>query len=462
MTSTTENAAACPVTGARAVPGPARGPLAWPMVGSTVLFATDPPGFTLKAQRAHGTVVRLPLVPNNPTVQITDVQGIRRVLQTNPDNYRRGVYYRAFELFMGQGLLTLPDDEWREHRQVVNPAFTPGAVSAAAADLDAAVAALLDRWSGHARAGRDFDLLPDSMAVTAHVLGRLLVGADLSRDGGEFAEAITVALEATFKNVGSLEKLVPRFVPLPYHRRVRRAKATLDRVVQRAAEQAAAGEIPGTVAALLHESQLPPDAFAADLVTLFLAGVETTGLALTWALYEVARHPAVRRRLEAELAGELGGRTPTLADLANLEYTRMVVDETLRMHPSVWQFPREAVEDDVVAGHHLPAGTPVFVSVYGAHHNPRQWADPEAFDPERFRPGAEGAPKERGAYLPFGAGRRQCIGKKLGLAVLQLTVAAAVQRFRLSLAGDRDVAYGAFITLFPQDGIRVRAVERVA
>ncbi|MFI9468090.1 cytochrome P450 [Streptomyces sp. NPDC052492] len=458
---TRENTPRCPVTSAAGAPepdGPTGLPLAWPVVGSTVLYAADPPSFVVRAQRAHGTVVSLPMLPHNPTVQVTAPEAIRRILQGNADNYCRGAYYEAFRLFMGEGLLTLDDAEWRGHRKVVNPAFTPGAVAARAAVTDAAVADLIGRWAGHADTGEPFDLHAESMRLSARVIGHALVGRDLSAEGEEFSRALAVALEAIFKEVGSLEKMLPSFLPTPYRRRVSRARRTLERIVDRAARDADEGA-GGEVAALLRASELPPDAFRSDLVTLMLAGVETTALALTWTLYETARHPGVRDRLEEETDRVLEGRPPGAADLDSLTYTAMAVDEALRLHPPVWQFPRQTLEDDVLAGRRVAAGTPVLVSVYGAHRNPEQWKDPDRFDPERFRPGA-GQDRDRSAYVPFGGGRRQCIGKRVGLSLLRQTVAAVHGRFRLTAADARPPRNGAYITLFPKDGIRVTAEER--
>ncbi|MCX4582454.1 cytochrome P450 [Streptomyces sp. NBC_01481] len=458
MTEENVTKGVCPVTGAgpRQVEGPTGFPMSSPII-STVRYAADPPGFSLRAQKEHGTVVKIPILPHNPTVQLSSPEAIRRVLQGNADNYSRGAYYEAFELFMGRGLLTLNDGDWRGHRKVVNPAFTPNAIAARAAESDAAVADLLDRWAEHARAGRSFDLFTESMKLTCRVMGHALVGKDLSQDGGEFAEAVSVALEAIFKNVGSVDKAIPSFIPTPYRRKVARARRTLERVVAEAATNVDLG-VGGEVATLIRESDLPEDALWADLVTLFLAGVETTALSLSWTLYEVARDPVARDRLEEETDRVLSGRMPTTKDLAELPYAGMVVDEGLRMHPPVWQFTREAIEDDVLADHHIPAGTPLLVSVYGAHYNPEQWEDPERFDPERFRPGSAPS-QDRSAYLPFGGGRRQCIGKKMGLALLQQAVAAASGRFRLTLARE-DARSGAFITLFPKGGIHVTAEER--
>ncbi|MFF4227938.1 cytochrome P450 [Streptomyces sp. NPDC001820] len=447
----------CPVTGAGAkqVEGPNGFPMSLPLL-STVAYAADPPGFSLRAQKNHGTVVKLPLLPHNPTVQLSSPEAIRRVLQGNADNYSRGAYYEAFELFMGRGLLTLDDGDWRPHRKVVNPAFTPNAIAARAAETDAAVADLLDRWAEHARTGRPFDLFTESMALTCRVMGLALVGKDLSQDGGEFARAVSVALEAIFKNVG-LDKIIPAFIPTRHRRRTAAARRTLERVVAQAAQDVDLG-VGGEVATLIRESDLPEDALWSDLVTLFLAGVETTALTLCWTLYEIARNPVVRDHLEEETDRVLGRRLPTNRDLADLPYAGMVVAEGLRMHPPVWQFTREAIEDDVLADHHIPAGTPLLVSVYGAHYNPEQWENPEQFDPERFRPGST-ATQDRSAYLPFGGGRRQCIGKRMGLALLEQAVAGISGRFRLTLTSG-EAGSGAYITLFPKGGIRVTAKER--
>jgi cytochrome P450 len=436
--------------------GPTGLPLAWPVVGSTILYAADPPGFAVRAQRAHGTVVRLPMIPHNPTVQVTDPAAVRHILQGNADNYCRGAYYEAFRLFMGQGLLTLDDADWREHRKVVNPAFTPNAIAARAAETDAALAELTDRWAEHARTGRPFDLYAESMRLTCRVIGHALVGRDLSKDDGEFARALGVALEAIFKEVGSLEKLAPSFLPTPYRRRVRRARRTLERVIARAARDADRGS-GGEVAALIRASDLPENAFWSDLVTLMLAGVETTALALAWTLYEIARHPEVRDLVEEEAERVCGGRPPTSADLDALTYTGRVVDEALRLHPPVWQFPRQTIDEDVLAGRRVPAGTPVLISVYAAHRNPEQWPDPDSFDPDRFTPQAS-AGRDRSAYVPFGGGRRQCIGKRMGLGLLRQAVATVHGRFRLCPVDDVP-RNGAFITLFPKGGIRVTAKE---
>jgi cytochrome P450 len=213
------------------------------------------------------------------------------------------------------------------------------------------------------------------------------------------------------------------------------------------------------------KSDLPPHALPDNLRTMVLAGSETTGLSLAWAIYELTRAPSVRRQVEEEVDRILQGRIPTYEDLDRLVVTRSVVDETLRLYPSVWQFPRDPVADDELAGHHIPVGSTVMISAFGTHRNPDLWENPNTFDPARFRDAEEQRGRHKFAYLPFGGGRRQCIGKPLALAILVAAVAMACQRFRFSLPLDQEeVQPGAFITIFPAkfpaQGIRVSVRRR--
>lgn len=440
----------CPVTGAVAGHRPVSGPKGLPLLGITPQLAKDPLDFTLALQRDHGEVARVDLVPRG-YVQLTEPSAIERVLTSNIANYVRGKLYEAFHVFMGEGLLTLDDAEWRAHRKVVQPAFTPERV---ARGVDQALAGLDDvfrRWDRVA-AGRDgrIDLVGESMGFSARLLGEVLVSEDLSAPEQRFTRSVAAALEVIFKNVSSVEELLlPKWLPTGYQRRKKAARKAFDRIIGRiVARRRARGEVGDDVAGLIMKSDLPDAALADNLVTMFLAGSETTGLSLMWALYELTRNPAVRREVEEEVDRVLGGAAPSFDRLDELPVTRSVVDETLRLYPSVWQFPRDLVDDDVLAGRQVPGGTTVMVSVFGTHRNPELWDQPNSFDPARFRDPDAQRPKF--AYLPFGGGRRQCIGKPLAVAVLTAAVAAVCARYRFTLPYGRESVWpDAFITLFP-------------
>jgi cytochrome P450 len=189
-----------------------------------------------------------------------------------------------------------------------------------------------------------------------------------------------------------------------------------------------------------------------EVTTFLLAGQETTSLALTWTWYLLSQHPAARQRLEQEIDSALGGRPPEYADLANLPYTRMVVDEAMRLYPPAWGFSRQALNDDTLGGFHLPRGWLAFVVPYVLHRLPAYWKDPEAFEPERFSP-ERSADRPKFVYVPFGAGPRQCIGNQFALIEAHLSVATFTQRYRLQLVPGHRVEPWPLITLRPRHGM---------
>jgi cytochrome P450 len=191
-----------------------------------------------------------------------------------------------------------------------------------------------------------------------------------------------------------------------------------------------------------------------EVMTLMLAGHETTATTLTWTWYLLSEHPDVARRLREELAAVLGGRTPTMSDVPNLVYTRMVIEESLRLYPPAWVTVRKVDNDDIIGGYHIPAGSTVVVSAYVLHRNPTFWPDPERFDPERFTP-ERVAERPRFAYIPFSAGPRQCIGNTFALVEAQLILATIAQRYHLDVAPGHRVAPEPLITLRPKGGMPV-------
>ena len=189
-----------------------------------------------------------------------------------------------------------------------------------------------------------------------------------------------------------------------------------------------------------------------EVTTFLLAGQETTSLALTWTWFLLSQHPAARQRLEHELDTVLGGRAPEYSDLAQLPYTRMVVDEAMRLYPPAWGFSRQALDDDTLGGFQLPRGWLAFVVPYVLHRLPAYWKDPEAFEPDRFSP-ERSAERPKFVYLPFGAGPRQCIGNQFALIEAHLSVATLAQRYRLQLVPGHRVEPWPLITLRPRYGM---------
>lgn len=452
---------ACPVTGNRAAGGcpVPHGPKGLPVIGVAAPYFKDPAAFTLKLQQEYGPMVSVNLP--KPYVLVTEPDVVEHVTRTNPDNYRRGELYKGFLGFMGKGMLTLNDPEWRPHRSIVAPAFTVRRVNENAEEAVPATEALLARWAEAARTGAVVDIAEDVMDVSTRTMGKALLGRDLSVSGLDYAHAAAIASKVMYTTtIYGLNELLPSFLPTRYNRDKKFAHRVIDGVIDDViGSRRASGDLGADAAGkLLAAPGITDQDIRDDLRTLLLAGTDTTGQALAWTLYEVARHPWVREELEAEVDRVLGGHAPTVEQRGELVVTRSVIEEALRLHPPVWQFPRDLNADEEVAGWDLKQDTTLVLSTYGTHRNVEHWHDPHTFDPRRFR---DVAARDRhiGAYFPFGGGRRQCIGKNLAMATLVTAVAMICQRFRITLATS-SVPTAAFITMYPADGVRATLRER--
>ncbi|HEX7199402.1 MAG TPA: cytochrome P450, partial [Dongiaceae bacterium] len=254
----------------------------------------------------------------------------------------------------------------------------------------------------------------------------------------------------------------------PKNLRFRRARAALDRIVNgMIAERHRSGEVEkDDLLSMLMSARDPQTGegmsdpqLRDEVMTIFLAGHETTANALSWTWYLLAQHPQAEGKLHQELDRVLGGRAPRFADLAELKWTRMVIEEAMRLYPPAHAIARRAIGADCIGGVRVPAGASVSISMYVTHRNPHLWPDPERFDPERFAPAAV-AGRHRFAYLPFGGGPRICIGSGFAMAEAQVILATVAQRYRLRLAGDHAVEPIGLVTLRPKNGLRVTLEPR--
>jgi cytochrome P450 len=258
----------------------------------------------------------------------------------------------------------------------------------------------------------------------------------------------------------------PPRVPTPRNRRHRLALAALDHAIYEIIAARRRGDTSGDdLLGLLIDVRdeqsgegMSDRQLRDEVITLFVAGHETTAVALAWAWHLLAEHPGAAERVRAELAGALGDRAPATADLPQLPYARMVIDEAMRLYPPAWITNRQAIADDEICGYHIPAGAIVLISPYVMHRHPAYWENPERFDPERFTP-ERSAGRPHYAYFPFGGGPRQCIGKGLALMEAQLILGAVAQRFRLGHVPGHVVEPQALVTLRPRGGLPM-IVER--
>jgi cytochrome P450 len=369
-------------------------------------------------------------------------------------------------MFLGDGLLTSEDEFWLRQRRIAQPAFHRQKVAGLASVMADAARETAAEWQTIASAGRSVDVEEEMMRLTRTVVLRALLGADL----GPFAHNIDAAWTAINQHIGeSFWSLgFGDWFPTSERRRFEAARGVLagavDHVIAERRKHpsdhvdllsmllAARDEETGEV---MSDHQL-----RVEVTTFLLAGQETTSLALTWTWYLLSQHPGAQRRVEEEIDAVLAGRAPEYADLVNLPFTRMVVDEALRLYPPAWIFSRQAMADDQVGGYDVPRGWIVFVVPWVLHRLPAIWGDPERFNPDRFSP-ERSAERPKFTYLPFGAGPRQCIGNQFALIEAQLIVATLAQRYRLRLVPGHRVEPEPLITLRPRFGMPMMIDRRV-
>lgn len=398
--------------------------------------------------------------------QINAPELVRDVLVTHQKKFRKAdAEVALLQRVLGNGLLTNNDYEHhRGQRQLVQPAFHARRIASYADTIVAYTAAMLAAWPS----GAVVDVSHEMRDLTMYIVAKTLFDADrddLSGDARAIGEAIEVFQTVTEDDFG-LPFLVPEWLPTPKRRELRAAKRLIDDMLRRIiADRRAHGTDQGDLLSMLLEGMDSADSRSErqlldEVITLFVAGHETTSNALTWTWLLLARNPDVAARLHAEADGVLGGRLPTLADLEQLPYTLMVLKEAMRLYPPAWSLNGRMAQEDVPVGDYVIAkDSYVLIPQWGLHHNPRLFPDPWRFDPERFS--AENEPHiPRYAYLPFGAGPRVCIGNSFAMMEAHLILATVAQRFALHLMPDQTVRLNPQITLSNKGGMRMRLDAR--
>jgi cytochrome P450 len=432
----------------------APGPKGWPLIGSLPNMIGDRMTFIRGNFNRYGEIFRV-RVPQREVYVLSNPDFIKHVLVDNAANYVKGNIFIKLHPFLGQGLFTSEGELWRKQRRLMQPHFHKESVGALTELMVSTIADSIERWRSAARSRALVEFAPEMMRLTLDVVTRALFGTDVDADAQTVGRALTVVLEHTNHRLLALVDFTDLFPFLPANRRYHDALATLDRIVygiidaRRKSSERRADLLQMLLDARDPESgeSMSRQQLRDEVMTLFLAGHETTANALAWTWYLLDRHPAIDRRLRDEVARALGERRPTAADVPKLAFARQVFEEAMRMFPPVIGVPRDAVADDRIGGYRIPAGATVTSSAFLTHHNPRLWPDPDRFDPDRFAPGAE--PRHPFAYLPFGAGQRKCIGHAFATIEGTLAVAMIAQAFRPKLERGVSVVPMPQVTLRP-------------
>jgi cytochrome P450 len=391
---------------------------------------------------------------------VTRPEWVRQVLTAPPDVILRSGNFRRLGVLIGDSLLTTDGPAHRLRRHQMQPAFHRERMAAYADSIVAAATATAQMW----RDGQQVAMEQQMAALTMDAIGRAVLGID----GREVAPRVAQALDRLLRALPLL--FVPRFELLVDHRVpglgwLRDALTVLHRVAGDAARDSEAELVAALRDVTADVPELSQEQVKDELLTLILAGHETTAVALTWAWWFLDAHPAVADRLRAEVADVVGDRPPTYDDVGRLAFAQAVVAETLRLRPPAWILERQVTGDIDFDGHRPPPGTLLLLPIWVMHRDARWWRDPLTFDPSRWLTADgtydESAPGQpRAAYLPFGAGAHVCIGASFAWTEVVLALAVLVPRWRASLASDAHIGIRATITLRPAHGMPMAVQSR--
>jgi cytochrome P450 len=430
-------------------------------------MGNDWSGFLTRCAREYGDVVYFRFL-NVPICLVVHPDGIEQILVKSQANFLKARDYRALRPILGNGLLTSEGEFWQDQRKLIQPAFRHENILTYAQIMTESTAAILAHW----KHGETRDTHADMMALTLDIVAKSLFGSDVSEDSLGVADAMAVVMEL-FIAQANWAFVLPDRIPLPKSRRLRQCIKHLNDVVYRfirarrkesaGADAAHRGDLLSTLLAVRDESggSMTDEQLRDEIMTLFLAGHDTTANALTWTWYLLAQNPKADAALGAELREVLGDRAPTPADLPRLPYTEMVLKESMRLYPPAWGVGRRAIHDFELDGYRIPAKTNFFPLQWVTQRDARFFPDPERFDPERWRHDPIRTGKiPRFSYFPFGGGPRVCVGAGFAMMEATLLLATIAQKFRLTLALNQSIEPLFSVTLRPKTGIKMHLHPR--
>jgi cytochrome P450 len=440
----------------------APGPAGLPLVGSLFEIRRDSVGFLARSAGEYGDSVRF-RVGRHPVFFFRHPDQVKDVLVTRQHAFKKGRGLQWAKNFLGEGLLTSEGEFHTRQRRLSQPAFHRQRLQSYGRIMTECALRTRDGW----RAGETVDVSHDMMELTMAVVAKALFDADVTGEAAEIGESLTTIISLFHRFNMPFGGLVQK-LPLPSNIRFVRARARLDRTIYRMiAECRRSGVDRGDLLSMLllatdeegDGTGMTDLQLRDEVMTLFLAGHETTANALTWTFYLLSQNPESEALLHAELDNALAGKAPEAEDLASLRYTEQVLAESMRLYPPAWALGRRATREVEIGGCRVPEGAFVLVSAFLTQRDPRFYPDPLRFDPDRFTPEARAA-RPKFAYFPFGGGARQCIGEPFAWMEGTLLLATLAQKWRLRLVPGHRVELQPLITLRPRYGMRMTVEPR--
>ncbi|MEM7036414.1 MAG: cytochrome P450 [Bacteroidota bacterium] len=440
------------------------GPRQIPWLGNALSFVRkDRLEWLAGLSAEHGHLIRMKLF-NEPILLVQEADWLQYILQSHYKDFtKQGRVIEKGKAVLGNGLFTSEGEFWRKQRRLAQPAFYKRRLEGLALTMVECIEAMLKEWEQYAASGKVVDIGNEMMRLTLHVVTQSMFGGSLTEEEYmAFADTFPALLRETNRRILNPFPFMDHVRPgraAQYRRNIERLDAMIYRMIE---ERRASGEdgddLLGMLMAARDEDSgegMSEQQLRDEVMTIFIAGHETTAQALCWALLMLHRHPEIQTKLQSEAVQVLGERSPTMEDFMAMPYGLKVFKETLRLYPPVAIFVRRALKSFEMSGYKVPAGTGFIIPPYMMHRDPRFWDDPKRFDPERFTPERE---KERPkfVYFPFGGGPRICIGTKFAMMEAVLALGMMLRRFRVEPVDPDNVEMDLTMTLRPRGGLPAR------
>lgn len=447
-----------------------RGPKGNFLFGNISDYSQDPMGFTRQCADEYGDVVPFSSLLFSG-IQLNHPDDIEQVMVTRRDYFVKDQSLSILRLILGKGLLTSEGDFWQRQRRLMQPAFHRDRITAYSETMVNYTNRLLATWpSGEVR-----DIHQEMMGLTVEIAAQTLFGVNVTEATADIDKSMECIIEYFgLRSTNPLLFFVADWVPTPTNLRFRRVAQGMQALIasfieqRRSAPEKPSGKRPeekGDLLSMLLEARdeegrpMPDQQLQDEVMTLLVAGHETTANALSWTLYLLAQHPEVEAKLLTELKTVLEGKSPTVENYPQLSFTAQVIKESLRLYPPAWAIGRTVVKPCEISGYQLKPGNFVFLSPWIVQSDPRFFEQPKTFMPERWSTAFEKQLPDF-AYFPFGGGPRSCIGQAFAMMELVLVLATIMQQFQFELVPEPSVELWGAFTLRPRHGIKMTITKR--
>lgn len=414
----------------------------------------------------YGDIFRLS-VPLNKVAIVSKPEFARYILLDNNKNYTKSLAYDLLKLLLGNGLLTSEGDFWKKQRRLIQPAFHKQKLEELTGMMITCAEKCAQKFEHYAASGEAFNLLPEMTALTLEVISKAIFSAGV--DG----KADMVGKQISLLNEYMMQKLkrpirFPAVIPTPFNVKERKAMKILETVVEEIIDRRRKeGVSRDDLLSMLMDARDEDTGESMDnkqlrdeLMTIFIAGNETSSNALTWTIYLLSQNQEQQEKMIQEIDEKLdSGLVLNFNTVNGFHYVRQVIEESMRMFPPVWGVGRRAIEDDEIGGYRIEKQTNVLIPLIYLHRSPKYWEEPDKFRPERFAPEKRNS-IDRYVYFPFGGGPRMCIGNNFAMLEMQLILITLYRRFRFKLQPGFKVEADPVITLRPKHGMMINAVSK--